>query len=70
MEISWTPRRVLRKHDQRDERCPQEQQAGAGADGAVAVVALAASYISLDGRFDGRIDVFWADLIGGTAFGQ
>lgn len=50
--------RFLRKHGKRDERRHQEQQAGAGAHGAVAVVALAAFYDAIDGRFDLRTDDF------------
>lgn len=36
---------ILGKGDQRDERCHQEQQAGAAGAGAVAVVALTAGYV-------------------------
>lgn len=59
MQISKLDTQISRKHERRDERGQQQQQqAGAGAGGAVAVVALAAAYVPLDGRFDGRIDVF------------
>lgn len=59
---------ISRKDNQRAKRCHQEQQAGAGADGAVAVVTLTAAYFSLDGRFDVGISIFWANLLGGAAF--
>lgn len=57
----------LSKHDEIDERRPQSEQAGTAADGAVAVVALTAAYISVDDWFDLRIDGLWADVLGGAA---